>query len=104
MWSCVELLPDFAASIDYYDIDIDGAITTVAVQDIINQCFAGNAALCPSIVRDANGVLSEIRVQPVNLAKQVARGLDFEASYRRSLDVDPALKGNLPLQAARHAS
>jgi outer membrane receptor protein involved in Fe transport len=88
-------LPDFAASIDYYDIDIEGAITTVAIQDVINQCFAGNAALCPSIVRDAAGVLSEIRVQPVNLATQVARGLDFEMSYRHSLESISALQGNL---------
>jgi outer membrane receptor protein involved in Fe transport len=88
-------LPDFAASVDYYDIDIDGAITTVAVQDVINQCFAGNAALCPSIVRDGAGVLSEIRVQPVNLATQVARGLDFELSYRHSLDAIAALRGDL---------
>jgi outer membrane receptor protein involved in Fe transport len=88
-------LPDFAASIDYYDIDIEGVITTVAIQDVINQCFAGNAALCPSIVRDAAGVLSEIRVQPVNLATQTARGVDFELSYRHSLDSIPALQGNL---------
>jgi len=88
-------LPGFAASVDYYDIDIDGAIATVAVQDVINQCFAGNAALCPSIVRDATGVLSEIRVQPVNLARQLARGLDFETSYRQPLDSIAGLTGNL---------
>ncbi len=88
-------LPGFAASVDYYNIDIKGAIQTIAVQDIINQCFAGNTVLCPSIIRDGAGVISEIRVQPVNLAKQVARGIDFEASYRQSLESVSGLKGNL---------
>ena len=91
-------LPGFAASVDYYNIDIKGSIQTIAVQDIINQCFAGNAVLCPSIVRDPAGVISEIRVQPVNLAKQTARGIDFEASYRRSLESISGLKGNLTLR------
>ena len=92
-------LPGFAASVDYYDIKIKDAIQTIAVQDIINQCFAGNPALCPSLVRNTAGVLSEVRVQPVNLAKQVARGIDFEASYRRSLDFVSGLSGNLTLRA-----
>jgi outer membrane receptor protein involved in Fe transport len=92
-------LPGFAGSVDYYNIDIDGSIQTIAVQDIINQCFAGNAALCPSIVRDPAGVLSEIRVQPVNLAKQLARGIDFEVSYRRSLQSISGLTGNFFVRA-----
>lgn len=92
-------VPGFAASIDYYNIDIEGSIQTIAVQDIINQCFAGNAVLCPSLVRDSAGVLSEVRVQPVNLAKQLARGVDVEVSYRRPLDGFAGLSGNLTLRA-----
>lgn len=88
-------IPGFAASIDYYNVEIKGAIQTIAVQDIINQCFVGNTVLCPSIIRDSAGVISEIRVQPVNLAKQRARGLDFEASYRHSLDGAFGLDGAL---------
>jgi iron complex outermembrane recepter protein len=91
-------LPGFAASVDYYNTNIKGSIATVAVQDVVNQCFAGNLALCPSVVRNAGGFITEIRVQPVNLAKQVARGLDFEASYRKSLDSISGLKGNITLR------
>ncbi|MFB0872691.1 TonB-dependent receptor plug domain-containing protein [Sphingobium sp. sgz301303] len=93
-------LPGFAASVDYYNIDIKGSIATVAVQDVVNQCFAGNTALCPSVIRNSAGFISEIRVQPVNLAKQLARGIDFETSYRLSLnDVSSKLGGNVTLRA-----
>ncbi|KRB82725.1 hypothetical protein ASE00_11875 [Sphingomonas sp. Root710] len=89
-------LPGFAASVDYYNIEIKGSIATIAVQDVVNQCFAGNTALCPSVVRNSAGFISEIRVQPVNLAKQLARGIDFEASYRKSLDaISSGLKGDI---------
>ncbi len=87
-------LPGFAASVDYYNIDINGAIATVSGQALVNQCFAGNTALCSQITRDAAGVITTVMVQPINLSKLVARGLDFEASYRR-----PLLNGQLTLRA-----
>jgi outer membrane receptor protein involved in Fe transport len=78
-------LPGFAASVDYYKIKIDGAITTVAPLTLINQCFAGNTALCSSITRNSAGAITLVTSVPINLSKQVAEGLDFEASYRRDL-------------------
>ena len=91
-------LPGFAASVDYYNIDIEGSIATVAVQDVVNQCFNGNTALCPSVVRNSAGFITEIRVQPVNLAKQLSRGIDFEASYRHPLDSISGLKGDITIR------
>lgn len=86
-------LPGFATSVDYFNIDIGGAIATVTAQTLINQCFAGNAAFCSQLTRNAGGVLTTARIQPINLSKQTARGLDFEASYRH-----PVLGGNLSLR------
>jgi outer membrane receptor protein involved in Fe transport len=83
-------LPGFAASVDYYDIRVADAIVTPAPADIVNQCFAGNAAFCSQITRNGAGVITAVTAFPINLAKQIARGLDFEASYRR-----PFLSGNL---------
>jgi outer membrane receptor protein involved in Fe transport len=93
-------LPGFAASVDYYDIRIEGAITTLNAASVLSLCQQGNATYCSQITRSATGPLingltpiQTIAVFPVNVAKQVARGLDFEASYRR-----PVLGGNLSLR------
>jgi len=92
-------LAGFQAAIDYYNIDIDGAIATVDAQTLISQCFSGNAVLCSQISRNAAGAISQIVVQPVNLAKQISRGVDFEASYRTSLeDSAPSIGGNLTMR------
>jgi len=75
-------VPGLTASVDYYDVRIKDAITTVAPLTIINSCFAGNAVLCSGITRDSTGAISLVTSVPINFAKQIARGLDFEASYR----------------------
>lgn len=86
-------LPGFTASADYYDIDIKDAISTVNAATVVNQCFQGNTAFCSQIERDTAGIISSVVVQPVNLAKQIARGLDFEAGYRQ-----PFLDGDLAIR------
>lgn len=85
-------LPGFAASVDYYDIHIKDAITTFTAASIVNLCQQGNAAFCGLISRAAGGTtingltaIQSVAVAPVNVARQIARGLDFEASYRMEL-------------------
>jgi iron complex outermembrane receptor protein len=93
-------IPGFQASVDYYNIDVKDYIQTIDGGTTLTQCFAGNAALCNQIVRGAPaagqtvGPITTIFVQPINLAKATARGLDFEMSYRTEL-----LDGNLSLRA-----
>lgn len=77
-------VPGFAASVDYYNIDIKDAISSVNAQTIVNQCTAGVTEFC-SLVTRSGGTLTSISVSPLNFANQIARGVDFEASYRREL-------------------
>lgn len=86
--------PGLSMSVDYYRIDVDKAIATLQQQQVIDRCYAGNTALCSAIVRDQNGVVTQITVQPVNLLSETAEGIDIEASYRR-----PLWSGNLTLRA-----
>lgn len=86
-------LPGFATSVDYFNIDINDAISTLTAQALVNQCFGGNAGFCAQTTRNAANVLTTVLIQPINLAKQTARGLDFEASYRRHV-----MEGNLTLR------
>lgn len=91
--------PGLSASVDYYKIKINRAITTVNAPTIIDQCFAGNVALCSQIIRDSSGVISEVLVEPINLSTQIARGVDIETSYRRRLDtMAPPFNGSLTLR------
>lgn len=87
-------LPGFAASVDYYHIKIRDSISTINSVTLVNQCFQGNTQFCSQITRNAAGVITQVDVLPVNVAKQVADGLDFEASYRA-----PLLGGTLNLRA-----
>jgi hypothetical protein len=72
----------FAAAVDYYNIDIKGAVATPNGQSIIDGCFAGLTNLCPAILRDANGRIHTVVTSPQNVAYEIVRGIDFEASYR----------------------
>ncbi|MGE4062108.1 MAG: TonB-dependent receptor plug domain-containing protein [Rhodospirillaceae bacterium] len=81
-------LPGFQASADFFDIEIKDAIGNVGAQDIVNFCFEGNQAFCPAIIRGVvnnTNVIQQIRISPFNLAVEIARGIDFEASYRAPL-------------------
>jgi iron complex outermembrane receptor protein len=94
--------PGFNASVDYYNIDISGAIGSVAAQSIVDQCYAGNTTYCAAITRGIqNGVnvITQIRLQPFNFISQTARGLDFESSYRLPLsNIHADLDGNVTLR------
>jgi iron complex outermembrane receptor protein len=79
-------IPRFTASVDYYDIKIADAISSFGQATILDQCFAGNTIFCGQTVRNSAGVLTQINVQPVNVASVTARGVDFEAGYRLPLE------------------
>ncbi len=77
-----EWLSGFGASIDYYKIEIADAIATISFQQIVDQCQAGNAALCSLIERDANKVITQIVGTGQNVDQINISGLDFDVSYR----------------------
>jgi outer membrane receptor protein involved in Fe transport len=79
-------MPGFQASVDYYKIDITGAIETLNEQEIVDGCYLqGLASLCPFIHRNAAGVISFIEIKPANILAQNESGIDFEASYNMPL-------------------
>ncbi|MFB0613082.1 TonB-dependent receptor domain-containing protein [Aurantiacibacter poecillastricola] len=78
-------LPGFTASVDYFDIDISGAISFVTAQQTIDLCFEqGQQDFCDAIVYVAGSTtnIDIINLQPINFSSQMSRGFDFEASYR----------------------
>jgi len=75
-----QVLPGSALSVDYYDIHINGAISSVDAQTEIDQCASGNTVFCSQVTRDASRYDYLVAMSPINFATQIARGIDFESS------------------------
>lgn len=76
-----DFAPRFEFSVDYYNIKIRDAIATLALQDVVNRCAAGNTTLCALITR-TNGTITAINNPYLNLQALKTAGLDIEVSYR----------------------
>ena len=82
-------LPGFNASVDYFRIDVDDAISTFGAQDIINLCLQQNQQqFCDAFSTDLSRTTNpaqpylQFRTQPFNAANQLVRGIDIDAAYR----------------------
>jgi outer membrane cobalamin receptor len=93
--------PGFQASIDYYRIGVKGAIESLSLQQVEDQCFAGVQVFCgQDAITTANGVnqsaanpgaantagqLTAISSKAFNSASLLTDGFDLEASYQFDL-------------------
>jgi iron complex outermembrane recepter protein len=81
-------LPGFSASVDYWDIDIAGAIGSLGFQRIVDDCFASpSSSVCGLVTRDAAGRLAQVRNITQNIAASAGRGVDVEVGYRRPINL-----------------
>lgn len=74
-------LQGLQVSVDYYDIQLDGAIGTLAPQEIADRCVAGSAENCALITFGADGTPTGVSRQSININEARARGVDTEVSY-----------------------
>lgn len=88
----------FSASVDYYDISINGAITRLSNQQTVDECAAGNAALCALITRNG-GAISVISTPNLNLATLKTRGFDVEMNYGFGIGTVFGQPGRVSLRA-----
>jgi iron complex outermembrane recepter protein len=85
----VVLRPSFAprliVAIDYYDINIEDAISTAEAQDVADNCVDQptlDNVFCDVLSRDpTTGAIDGFVVQPENVAAFRTRGIDFEVNY-----------------------
>ncbi|MDF0533542.1 TonB-dependent receptor [Shewanella sp. A32] len=73
-------------SVDYWNIKIDDAISSISAQDIINKCLDSengvNNQYCALITRDPDThEITLIQRHSLNLAKLEAAGVDFDLGY-----------------------
>lgn len=74
-------------TVDYFDIKVKDAISSVDRDLSIEQCLlTGDAAFCGNVFRDANtGFVTRVDAQLMNVASLKTRGVDFGLRYGRSL-------------------
>ncbi len=84
----------FSASVDYWNIELTGAIASPNDNQTLLFCFQGRQEFCNKIQRDANGVITRVTLSPFNIASQTKSGIDLELTQR--LDVG---RGKLDLAA-----
>lgn len=90
--------PGFRMSVDYYDIEIEGAIGGYSPQLLLDNCAneingGGPGFFCGFVDTSGSGagtVIEAVRVELLNIASLTTQGVDFEASYRT-----PVGAGNL---------
>lgn len=82
-------LDGFSTSIDYWDVDISGAIGLLGFQRIVDDCFASPGSdVCSLVTRDATtNRLAQVRNISYNIAAAAGRGLDLELGYRRPISL-----------------
>jgi len=104
-------LPGFVASVDFYRINLQDAINSPLSQTIVNNCYDDptgiNNQFCANIFRNPNGTfqgqqnvnhagaivqfpttgISFIQ-RPFNFARQLTKGIDFDAAYTHKFGED----------------
>ncbi|BAK65608.1 TonB-dependent receptor-like protein [Sphingobium sp. SYK-6] len=74
-------------SVDYYDIKLEKAVSTLGGAVIVNGCFNGVTELCSLITRSDTDEITQIVNRNINLGSLTTRGWDVEASYTLPFDL-----------------
>lgn len=83
VWS-PDFVKGFDVNVDYYKIVLNGAITTLSPQDVLNGCYlGGNDNLCSEISRTGSaGLINEVTNSVQNIATLRTEGIDYGVGYR----------------------
>ena len=79
-------VPGFNLSVDYFDIQVDGLVSSVGALNTLDLCYGQNdAAACGRITRNAGGQLwvgtGVVQDLNNNIGGLATSGLDFNANY-----------------------
>jgi len=78
-------LKGLSGSVDFYDINVTGALASTTAQGTIDGCFRGNAVQCALITRDTSGTIQQIIIQQINQNGRQVRGVDYDITYATKL-------------------
>ena len=75
-------------AVDYWNIEVNSAISQVASQAVVNNCFEvldNNAPSCQAITRDILGNIERVDAPLLNLQTRVGSGIDLQVDYGMEL-------------------
>ena len=79
----------FRAAVDYWNIELDDAISETDATTIINNCVDApdiNNDFCALVTRNSSDYsIQSVKSTKINLAELFAEGVDFEASYYHTM-------------------
>ncbi|GGL23481.1 TonB-dependent receptor [Caulobacter rhizosphaerae] len=75
-------LPGFSVSVDWYNIVLNGGISSLGAQQIVNFCFSGLQQFCGAFNFAPAQGSPYVNAQTFNLASIKTSGFDIESSYR----------------------
>lgn len=80
-------IPGLLLTVDYFDITIEDAISSVGRSYTVEQCLlTGDATFCDNVIRFGNtGYLQTVNAQLINIAGFESRGFDAQLTYGRPL-------------------
>jgi len=83
--SFIPVLKNPILSLDYYDIEVNGYISELGAQEVLDLCYVqGNPAFCGQIIRQAGNLIfpgSGIQLFTQNLAYKKAAGYEIGAAF-----------------------
>ncbi|MEG3176085.1 TonB-dependent receptor [Sphingomonas sp. RB3P16] len=103
-------IPGLSITVDYYNIQVKDIIVSVAAQTIVNQCYDSatlNNVFCSAFSRYLGAgtgpagelpgqILANSLVQaPLNFAKRVRKGIDFQVAYHTDLSANVKFNTNM---------
>lgn len=90
------LLRGLRVSVDYFDIKINKAITSLSATNVQNLCNLGQAFYCSAITLSANGAPQSMTLPVLNAATLQSNGVDFALAYRTGLaNLGPGAPGRV---------
>jgi outer membrane receptor protein involved in Fe transport len=74
---------NLSVTLDYWQVEIEDAISSLGIQFILDDCYLNNnAASCALVTRRPGDFgIRQILDGPLNVAEQGAKGVDFEVRY-----------------------
>ncbi len=109
-----EAIPGLSATIDYYNIEIDDAVSQIQPIAALTNCYIDNPVadnpLCGAVKRDpSTGLISQALVNDFNLASLKQAGLDVGVTYSIEApgvggDLRFAYQGNIVTSQSRQAN
>lgn len=91
-----EALPGFSMTVDYFNIEIENAITDLTSTAVLDLCVASgdpNNINCQNVTRTFNGDIIQILAPTENIASEKREGIDWQIQYAFALG-----NGELSLQ------